>query len=264
MDLDNEPMEPNYEYSDTGYPVKEPVPYFALLLRHPNKIRLINVGPELASAIQERLEQLVAVESFGYVIFKDYLQTSFTGRFNIYDLLLEKPYFEKPEEDMKTPSVSKEDMTLIKVAFCRILGTLFCYGYDMVIGSDLARDTLTHSAVFFRLRDPRRDLFPVHYYSHKFICVAPYGIDSILLINIPKVAVDPILKVRRERHEIVLKEKEETTSQIQFASQLPSLSIHTTFKRLDGSSSLFSSLLLLRNRRSKHREKERTKKERKK
>ena len=213
MDIDNEPMEPNYEYSDTGYPVKEPVSYFALLLRHPNKIRLINVGPELASAIQERLEQLVAVESFGYVIFKDYLQTSFTGRFNIYDLLLEKPYFEKPEDDSKsTPSVSKEDMTLIKVAFCRILGTLFCYGYDMVIGSDLARDTLTHSAVFFRLRDPRRDLFPVHYYSHKFICVAPYGIDSILLINIPKVAVDPILKVRTTELHIQL-------YKIQFASQ---------------------------------------------
>ena len=214
MDIDNEPMEPNYEYSDTGYPVKEPVSYFALLLRHPNKIRLINVGPELASAIQERLEQLVAVESFGYVIFKDYLQTSFTGRFNIYDLLLEKPYFEKPEDDSKwTPSVSKEDMTLIKVAFCRILGTLFCYGYDMVIGSDLARDTLTHSAVFFRLRDPRRDLFPVHYYSHKFICVAPYGIDSILLINIPKVAVDPILKVRP------LTELYTQLYKIQFASQ---------------------------------------------
>ena len=105
-------MEPNYEYSDAGYPVKEPVPYFCILLRDPNKIRLINVGPELVSAIQERLEQLITVETFGYVIFKDYLQTSFTGRFNIYDLVLEKPYFEKPEEDMKNPSVTKEDMTL--------------------------------------------------------------------------------------------------------------------------------------------------------
>ena len=189
-------MEPAYEYSDAGYPVKEPVSYFAMLMRHPNKIRLINVGPELVQAIQERLEQLVTVESFGYVIFKDYLQTSFTGRFNIYDLILEKSFFEKPEEDSKCPCVSKEDMTLIKVAFCRVLGTLFCYGYDIVVSSDLARDSMTHSAVFFRLRDPRRDLFPVHYYSHKFICVAPYGIDSILLINIPKVAVEPILKVR--------------------------------------------------------------------
>ena len=189
-------MEPAYEYSDAGYPVKEPVSYFAMLMREPNKIRLINVGPELVQAIQERLEQLVTVESFGYVIFKDYLQTSFTGRFNIYDLILEKSFFEKPEEDSKCPCVSKEDMTLIKVAFCRVLGTLFCYGYDIVVSSDLARDSMTHSAVFFRLRDPRRDLFPVHYYSHKFICVAPYGIDSILLINIPKVAVEPILKVR--------------------------------------------------------------------
>ena len=193
--MEDEPMEPNYEYSDAGYPVKEPVPYFSILLREPNKIRLINVGPELVSAIQERLEQLITVETFGYVIFKDYLQTSFTGRFNIYDLVLEKPYFEKPEEDMKNPSVTKEDMTLVKVAFCRILGTLFCYGYDIVVSSDLARDALTHSAVFFRLRDPRRDVFPVHYYSHKFICVAPFGIDSILLINIPKVAVEPLLKV---------------------------------------------------------------------
>ena len=70
-------MEPNYEYSDAGYPVKEPVPYFAILLREPNKIRLINVGPELVSAIQERLEQLITVETFGYVIFKDYLQTRY-------------------------------------------------------------------------------------------------------------------------------------------------------------------------------------------
>jgi hypothetical protein len=189
-------MEPNYEYSEAGYPVKEPVSYFAILLRQPNKIRLINVGPELVAAIQERLEQLITVESFGYVIFKDYLQTSFTGRFNIYDLILEKPYFEKPDEDGKNPGVTKEDMTLIKVAFCRILGTLFCYGYDVVVSSDLARDAQTHSSVFFRLRDPRRDLFPVHYYSHKFICIAPHGNDSILLINIPKVTVEPILKVR--------------------------------------------------------------------
>ena len=65
--MEDESMEPNYEYSDAGYPVKEPVPYFAILLRQPNKIRLINVGPELVSAIQERLEQLVTVETFGYV-----------------------------------------------------------------------------------------------------------------------------------------------------------------------------------------------------
>ena len=57
-------MEPNYEYSDAGYPVKEPVSYFAMLMRHPNKIRLINVGPELVQAIQERLEQLVTGRVF--------------------------------------------------------------------------------------------------------------------------------------------------------------------------------------------------------
>ena len=125
-----------------------------------------------------------------YVLFKDY-QLSFTGRFNIYDIPLDKNYFDPGA------NVSKEDMTLIKVVFCRILGALFCYGYDLVAASDLARDCQTHSAVFFRLRDPQTDYVPLHYYSHKFICVAPYGADSILLINIPKVAVEPILKVGR-------------------------------------------------------------------
>ena len=47
-----EEMEPSIEYSDTGYPVTEPVPIFALSLRPPNKIRLINVGPDLVRAIQ--------------------------------------------------------------------------------------------------------------------------------------------------------------------------------------------------------------------
>ena len=84
--------------------------------------------------------------------------------------------------------------------FCRLLGALFCYGYDVVTASDVARDLQTHSTLFFRLRDPQVDYVPLHYYSHKFICVAPFRADSILLINIPKVAVDPILKVRkRER-----------------------------------------------------------------
>ena len=45
-------LEPSIEYSDTGYPVVEPVPIFALSLRPPNKIRLINVGPDLVRAIQ--------------------------------------------------------------------------------------------------------------------------------------------------------------------------------------------------------------------
>jgi hypothetical protein len=70
-------LEPNFDYSDNGYPVKEPVSYFALSLRQPNKIRLINVGPELVRCIQERLEQLITVETFGYVIFKDYMQVVF-------------------------------------------------------------------------------------------------------------------------------------------------------------------------------------------
>ena len=47
-----EELEPSIEYSDTGYPVVEPVPIFALSLRPPNKIRLINVGPDLVRAIQ--------------------------------------------------------------------------------------------------------------------------------------------------------------------------------------------------------------------
>ena len=88
-------------------------------------------------------------------------------------------------------------MTLIKVAFCRVLGTLFCYGYDTVVASDLNRDCIAQTTVFFKLRDPTVDYIPLHYYSHKFICIAPYSTDSILLINIPKVAVEPILKVSK-------------------------------------------------------------------
>ena len=41
---------------------------------------------------------------------QDY-QISFTGRFNIYDLLLDQPYF-----DSSYGAVSKEHMTLIKVS----------------------------------------------------------------------------------------------------------------------------------------------------
>ena len=47
-------------------------------------------------------------------------------------------------------------MTLIKVVFCRLLGALFCYGYDLVTSTDVARDCLTHCSAFFRLRDPHR------------------------------------------------------------------------------------------------------------
>ena len=86
-----------------------------------------------------------------------------------------------------------------KIWCSRILGTLFCYGYDLVVSSDLARDCQSHTTLFFRLRDPQHDYLPLHYYSHKFICIAPYAHDRILLINIPKVAVEPILKVRTAR-----------------------------------------------------------------
>lgn len=185
-------LEPKYELSDNGFPVQEPVSNFGIMLREPNKIRLINVGPELVRCIHERLEQLVPIETFGYVIFKDY-QISFTGRFNIYDIILDKDYFAQVR-------ASKEDMTLIKVVFCRIFGALFCYGYDVVTASDLARDLQTHSTIFFKLRDPH-DYMPLHCFSHKFICIAPYSTDSILLINVPKVAVEQIIKVRD--HEII-------------------------------------------------------------
>ena len=144
---------------------------------------------------------------------QDY-QISFTGRFNIYDLILDQPYF-----DSSYGAVSKEHMTLIKVrvaiffntkmkktflepkcpthfkvVFCRILGALFCYGYDVVTSTDVARDCLTHCAAFFRLREPQEN-WKLHAYSHKFICVAPYGADQLLLVNIPKVAVEEIYKV---------------------------------------------------------------------
>ena len=82
------------------------------------------------------------------------------------------------------------------MVFCRILGALFCYGYDVVTSTDVARDCLTHCAAFFRLREPH-DNWKLRAYSHKFICVAPYGADQLLLINIPKVAVEEIYKVRQ-------------------------------------------------------------------
>ena len=188
-------LEPSYELSDTGYPVHEPVSYFAIQLREPNRIRLINVGPDVVRCIQERLEQLVPVEQFGYVIFNDY-QTNFLGRFNVYDLILEKEYFNKDGN-----GATKEDMTIIKVAFSRIFGALFCFGYDVIVASDLCRE-VTHSTVFLKLRDPH-DYVPLHYYSHKFICIAPYSTDSILLINIPKQAVEPILKVSETLGDVI-------------------------------------------------------------
>ena len=55
-----------------------------------------------------------------------YFFFSFTGRFNIYDLILDKNYFDKREMDdvkgdpkgqgaSQKPMPSKEDMTLVKV-----------------------------------------------------------------------------------------------------------------------------------------------------
>merc|ERR1711963_1094561 len=85
-------LEPNYEYSDTGFPVSRPIQYFALAFRSPSVMRLINVDQHIASCVQEKVEQLLPLEKSGYVCFSDY-HTGFTGRFNIYDLVLEKPFF---------------------------------------------------------------------------------------------------------------------------------------------------------------------------
>uniref|UniRef100_A0A0K2TQJ9 Uncharacterized protein n=1 Tax=Lepeophtheirus salmonis TaxID=72036 RepID=A0A0K2TQJ9_LEPSM len=182
-DLDN-----NFEYSSSGYSVQEPIRYFSMSLCDPNIIRLINVGPDLVRLIHERLQQLVTIETFGYVILADYIQTNFLGRFNIYDLKLVKNYFQKEGD------ISKEDMTIIKVAFCRIFGALFCFGYDMVISTNLAREG-THSTIFFKLRDSQDYFYSLNYLSHKFICIAPHSTESIILINIPKVSVEEILKI---------------------------------------------------------------------
>ena len=65
-----EDLEPQYDLSEVGFPISEPVPYFALIVREPNKIRLVNVGPEVVRCVQEKLQQLVKVEKAGYVIFK--------------------------------------------------------------------------------------------------------------------------------------------------------------------------------------------------
>ena len=102
-----EDLEPKYELSEQGFPVQEPVPYFALMLREPNRVRLVNAGPDLVRCVQERLEQLLPIENFGYVVFKDY-QLSFTGRFNIYDVVLDnRCYF--------AAGACKEDATLVQV-----------------------------------------------------------------------------------------------------------------------------------------------------
>ena len=65
-----EDLEPQYDLSEVGFPISEPVPYFAVIVREPNKIRLVNVGPEVVRCVQEKLQQLVKVDASGYVIFK--------------------------------------------------------------------------------------------------------------------------------------------------------------------------------------------------
>ena len=64
----------------------------------------------------------------------------------------------------------------------------------MAICSDVTR-TRTNGTIFMKLRDPSIDLVAVHYYSHKFVCVAPYSTDTLLLINIPKVMLERVIKV---------------------------------------------------------------------
>ena len=123
-------LEPNIEYSSTGYPVQEPVPLFAMSLKQPNKIRLVNVGPDLVRAIQDRVQQLVPVDTFGYVIFKDQhvaSATSFTGRFNIYDLILDKNYFEKRDPEADGSQSSKVGIIL---SFTLIISILLVRSRD--------------------------------------------------------------------------------------------------------------------------------------
>ena len=87
-----EDTDENYEYSATGFPVSRPVQVFSISFRQPGIIRLVNVDQTIATCVQERLEQLLPITKCGYLCFSDY-QTGFTGRFNIFDLVLEKPFF---------------------------------------------------------------------------------------------------------------------------------------------------------------------------
>ena len=73
---------------------------------------------------------------------------------------------------------------------------VFVCSYDVVVSSDVAR-TRTNGCIFFKLRDPAVDVLPTHYYSHKFVCVAPYNTDTLLLINIPKTMLEKVIKVRK-------------------------------------------------------------------
>ena len=48
-------LEPQYEYSDTGFPVPRPIQYFSLAFRSPNVLRLVNVDQHIASCVQEKV-----------------------------------------------------------------------------------------------------------------------------------------------------------------------------------------------------------------
>ena len=74
-----------------------------------------------------------------------------------------------------------------------------------MIASDVAR-TRTNGCIFFKLRDPNVDVLPSHYYSHKFVCVAPYNTDTLLLINIPKTMLEKVIKVSIKSKEVVMLE----------------------------------------------------------
>ena len=60
--------------------------------------------------------------------------------------------------------------------------------------SDVSR-TRSNGTIFLKIRDPVVDVIATHYYSHKFVCVAPYSTDTLLLINIPKTMLEKVIKV---------------------------------------------------------------------
>ena len=98
--------------------------------------------------------------------------------------------------DLGSVILSKFVLRLVFWCINKTLWTLhmFYCRYDVVIASDVAR-TRTNGCIFFKLRDPSVDVLPSHYYSHKFVCVAPYSTDTLLLINIPKTMLEKVIKV---------------------------------------------------------------------
>ena len=87
-------------------------------------------------------------------------------------------------------SISRYD-----VVYISRYNVVYISRYDVVICSDVAR-TRTNGTLFLKLRDPVVDLVATHYYSHKFVCVAPYSSDTLLLINIPKTMLEKVIKVQ--------------------------------------------------------------------